>query len=156
MKYGALYIILSAPKGRQMSRKPSCFGDSDEYTPTSSICKKCPFRHDCRDEVDSQVNKAAATYGTFYSSGSNKTKKTNGQIQPLSAGKALMSVGMSPYNHAKPLAPQFFRYLGFSVAKTTLIEGIQLIDSARDHYAQENIREIEALVSVTGEKNDDD
>jgi len=138
-----------------MSRKPSCFGDSDEYTPTSSICKKCPFRHDCRDEVDSQVNKGAATYGTYYSSGSNtKNGKTNGQIQPLSAGKALMSIGASPYNHAKPLAPQFFRYLGFSVAKTTLIEGIQLIDSARDHYAQENIREIEALTNL-GKTEDD-
>ena len=130
-----------------MSRKPTCFGDSDEYSPTSSICKKCPFRHDCRDEVDSQVNKGAAVYGNTYVTRS-KDSKTNGSIQPLSAGKALMSIGVSPYNHVKPLAPQFFRYLGFSVAKTTLVEGIQLIDSAREHYALENVREIEALTRL--------
>ena len=67
-----------------------------------------------------------------------------------------MSVGLSPYNHSRPLAPQFFRYLGFSVAKTTLIEGIQLIDSAREHYAQENMKEIEALGAVIGVDSDDD
>jgi len=67
-----------------------------------------------------------------------------------------MSVGLSPYNHARPLAPQFFRYLGFSVAKTTLIEGIQLIDSAREHYAQENMREVEALGALIGDSDDDD
>ena len=136
-----------------MSRKPQCFGDSDEYSPISSICKKCPYRHDCREECDSQANKGAANYGTANAS---RKSKTNGQIEPLSAGKAIMSIGLSPYNHARPLAPQFFRYLGFSVAKTTLIEGIQLIDSARDHYAQENMREIEALGAVIGVGDDDD
>ena len=137
-----------------MSRKPQCFGDSDEYSPISGICKKCPYRHACREECDSQANRGAARYGTTHTS--RKQEKTNGQIEPLSAGKALMSVGLSPYNHSRPLAPQFFRYLGFSVAKTTLIEGIQLIDSAREHYAQENMKEIEALGAVIGVDSDDD
>ena len=135
-----------------MSKKPSCFGDSDEYSPISGICKKCPYRHDCREECDSQANRGAATYN----GNAPRKQKTNGQIEPLSAGKAIMSVGLSPYNHARPLAPQFFRYLGFSVAKTTLIEGIQLIDSAREHYAQENMREVEALGALIGDSDDDD
>jgi len=136
-----------------MSRKPQCFGDSDEYSPISGICKKCPYRHDCREECDRQANRGAATYGT---SQRKKGSKTNGEIEPLSAGKAIMSVGLSPYNHSRALAPQFFRYLGFSVAKTTLVEGIQLIDSAREHYAQENMRDVEALGSVLGVNSDDD
>ena len=139
-----------------MSRTPQCFGDTDEYSPISGICKKCPYRHDCREECDSQVNKGAASYGSTRTS--RKKKKTDGEIAPLSAGKALMSVGLSPYNHSRPLAPQFMRYLGLSVARITLEEGIQLIDSAREHYAEENMREFDALdtVIIGGDSDGDD
>ena len=140
-----------------MSKKPSCFGDSDDYSPLSVICKKCPYRHDCREACDSQANKAAGVYGSFQQvRKAQGSSQTNGDIAPLSAGKAIMSVGASPYNHARPLAPQFFRYLGFSVARTTLMEGIQLSDSARDHYAQENMRDVDALGSLLGGTDDDD
>lgn len=140
------------PERKSVSRKPDCYGDSDEYNPMSGVCKKCPYRYDCRDQIDKDVNKTAGWPQTTR----KKKKKTSGEIEPITTGKAIMSLGDSPYNHTQPLAPQFFTFLGFSLAKATLIEGVQLIDSARDNYATQNMRDIESIIKLNNQGESDD
>ena len=66
----------------------------------------------------------------------------------------MLAVGNSPYNHGKDLAPQFFKYLGYSVMEVTLEEGLNLVRSARTHYATENMKDIALLVGADKDKED--
>ncbi len=144
-----------------MSRsKPACFGNDAEYSETSRVCSSCSWRFDCKKAVDHQVNAASASSPWAVKkrtpSTATKTNATNGSLEPITVGKALLAAGTSPYNHSKDLAPQFFRYLGYSVMEVTLEEGLNLVRSSRTHYAEENMRDlsfVEAPVVLPTEEN---
>lgn len=133
------------------NRTPACFGDNTQYSETSRICGNCPFRHDCRRDVDSQA--ARTPWGArpaAYSSTPTppQARATNGHIAPVTAARAAVAVGASPYNFNNALAPQFMHYLGYSVVEVTLQEGLSLVQQARANYATQNVQEITQVIQA--------
>jgi len=128
------------------NRAPSCFGDNAQFSETSRICSNCPFRHDCKRDVDSQAR--TAPWGARPASPfavAPAQRATNGHIAPVTAARAAVAAGASPYNFNNALAPQFMHYLGYSVVEVTLQEGLSLVQQARANYAANNVQEIAAL-----------
>lgn len=125
-----------------MGSPPNCFGDDVYYAETSRICNNCGYRAECA----AQVNKEGYRSGwkspeTVTTSRSTSTNKTNGRIAPIipTAGSGALSIGSSVYNHRSALAPQFMRYLGYSVAEATLEEARVLVQSMRNNYTAEQV-----------------
>lgn len=133
-----------------MSNPPDCFGKDTDYSETSRICLGCGWRWDCKSKVNSKANQVSS-WGSARSTA--KKKATNGDLAPVTAGKALLAVGSSPYNHNKELAPQFFKYLGYSVVEVTLEEGLNLVRSSREHFAQENMKDAISLIVQNEDKD---
>jgi hypothetical protein len=129
------------------NKKPDCFGDDTQYAETSRICNGCGWRWDCKREVNAGVNRPAA-WGSTPTRRTSQTNATNGSLEPITVGKAMLAAGHSPYNHGKELAPQFFKYLGYSVMEVTLEEGLNLVRSARTHYATENMKGLDLVLPV--------
>ena len=117
--------------------KPVCFGDSDEYSETSSHCRTCPYSSDCADAIRSSINKVAIRsakpvvtprkYYTSTTSSSTKvaTKAGNAMIRPVK------------FNHEKPLASQYITYVGYDVAEAVASRAVDLVRSCRDEYERE-------------------
>lgn len=133
--------------------KPTCYGKDTDFSETSRVCNGCGWRFDCKKEVERGANAPQSPWGVKRRTTSS-TSSTNGSLEPITVGKAMLAVGNSPYNHGKDLAPQFFKYLGYSVMEVTLEEGLNLVRSARTHYATENMKDIALLIGADKDKED--
>ncbi len=123
--------------------KPHCYGDSDEYSDTSSYCRACPFAADCREVLEVQINQVAirsykeATmpnvrkYSNYSSSTPTYTKSTTSS----SSGTALIKP--VKFNHNKPLAAQYITYVGYDVAEAMASRAVDLVRSCRNQYESE-------------------
>ena len=135
--------------------KPNCFGDSDYFTETSRICNNCGYRADCKAQVNKDAHRNWSTPGT--TSAGKKKAHTNGAIGPIMpSGSGHLGIGQSVYNHGESLAPQFIRYLGYSVAESTLEEARVLVQSMRHNYTTAQMRAAEPLVAITEPKKKED
>lgn len=135
----------------KMTKKPACFGDDTQYSETSRICSQCPFRYDCKREVDAGARApawGARPAASATNAATPAARGTNGYIAPVTAARAAQAVGASPYNFNNALAPQFMHYLGYSVVEVTLQEGLSLVQQARANYAHNNVQEISAVVQT--------
>lgn len=125
--------------------KPNCFGDSDYFSEVSRICNNCGYRLDCKATVNKDINRNWSVHHA-----TRKVKQTNGQIGPIMPnGSSHLSIGNSVYNHQESLAPQFIRYLGYSVAESTLEEARTLVQSMRSNYVAAQVK---ATTPVTTEE----
>ncbi len=137
--------------------KPNCFGDSDYYAETSRICNNCGYRADCKAQVNKDAHR---NWSTPSSTSHDKTKKkhTNGSIGPIMPNVAAgLTIGSSVYNHSDSLAPQFMRYLGYSVAEATIEECKVLVQSMRHNYTESQIKLAQPVIEIsnTQEKKED-
>ena len=132
--------------------KPNCYGDSDYFSEVSRICNNCGYRLECKSTVNKDINRNWSTPGT---STTAKTKQTNGSIGPIMLnGPSPLSIGNSVYNHKTALAPQFIRYLGYSVAESTIEEAKILVQSMRSNYVAEQVKATTPLTVTNVEKKD--
>lgn len=128
--------------------KPNCYGDSDYYSETSRICNACGYRADCKAQVNKDAQRNWST-----PSKTTKTKQTNGAIGPIMpTGSSHLGVGHSVYNHGDALAPQFMRYVAFSIFESTLEESRVLVQSMRNNYTQQQIQASTPLVEIAEPK----
>lgn len=132
--------------------KPNCYGDSDYYAETSRICNNCGYRADCKAQVNKDINRNWSTPST---SSYDKKKHTNGSIGPIMPSVAGgLTIGSSVYNHSNSLAPQFMRYLGYSVAEATIEEAKVLVQSMRHNYTQEQIKQVQPIIALADTEKD--
>ena len=128
--------------------KPNCYGDDDMYSGTSRICNNCGWRADCKAQITKEGHRSGWSPQT--NTHNKKEKHTNGSIGPIMpTGSGNLGIGPSVYNHGDSLAPQFMRYLGYSVAESTLEEARVLVQSMRNNYTQQQIRAVQPLLEIT-------
>jgi hypothetical protein len=119
--------------------KPQCYGDSDEYSDTSSYCRACPFAADCREALEDQINKVAIRSAKVpnvrkYSNYSSSTPTTYAKSTTSSSNAIIRPV---KFNHNKPLATQYITYVGYDVAEAMASRAVDLVRSCRAQYENE-------------------
>ena len=117
--------------------KPSCYGDSDEYSDTSSYCRACPFAADCREVIEKSINKVAIRSAQVVTPRkySNYTSTTSSKPQTTHSGNAIIKP--VKFNHNKPIASQYITYVGYDVAEAMASRAVDLVRSCRSEYERE-------------------
>jgi hypothetical protein len=124
--------------------RPDCYGDSDEYSETSSHCRTCPFVADCSEAIDKSINQQAirsanmVTPRKYYTSSSTSSSSSPSKSltkTTSSNGNALMRP--VKFNHSKPLAAQYATYVGYDVAEAMASRAVDLVRSCRNEYERE-------------------
>lgn len=124
-------------------REPDCFGDSNEYSETSSHCRACPYSADCAEAIQESINTVALRnarsvvtprkYNSYTTSSS-----TSSTTRPTNGGNAIIKP--VKFNHNRPLVGQYITYVGYDVAEAMATRAVDLVRSCRNEYERELFR----------------
>lgn len=124
-----------------------CFGDDTEFN-NGKHCRVCPDRRECEETILNSVNTQAIrsartpmpTHRKYTTTSSPTTRTyttTSGYYQQPKVVGANALLRPVKFNHARPLLPQYMRYVAFDTAEALAGRAGDLIRSAREEYERE-------------------